>query len=146
MAKKISLKAFVLVLCGFVIGAILAGGLVAWRYSKMFKDQYYSGILSNTNTAYMIRANREDDLLKNVELNIRQCVQSADSLWPDEKARLGAFWYLQGYYNTFDLSVPNEIKPILDKLPPQPPRSCRVKRLEKEHEQQTEPPAPADPE
>jgi len=107
---------------GFVLGACLAGGLIAVQYSKMFRDQYYADILEVVNTAYMIRDGREEQLLKNSEANIRQCVLSADSLWPDTEARLGAFWYLQRYYQRFDIDVPDDIKPILDRLPPQPPR------------------------
>ena len=107
---------------GFILGACLAGGLIAVQYSKMFRDQYYSDILEVVNTAYMIRDGREDQLLQNAEASIRQCVKSADSLWGDTESRLGAFWYLQRYYQRFDLDVPDDIKPILDRLPPQPPR------------------------
>ena len=45
--RKRRMKAVVLFTVVFFSGAILGGGLVAWRYFKMFKQQYYAGILSN---------------------------------------------------------------------------------------------------
>lgn len=117
---KGKLKAVGLFAAGFLAGAILVGGLVSWRYFQMFKDQYYTGILSNANTAFMIRADREEELLKTIEANIQQCIVSADSLWGTDEDRLSAFWYVQRYYQNFGLSVPEDIKAILDNLPPRP--------------------------
>ena len=117
---KGKLKAVGLFAAGFLAGAILVGGLVSWRYFQMFKDQYYTGILSNANTAFMIRADREEELLKTIETNIQQCIVSADSLWGTDEDRLSAFWYVQRYYQNFGLSVPENIKAILDNLPPRP--------------------------
>jgi|GEM_PF-2557028 len=131
--KKRRLKIAGLLIIVFLAGAALGGGLVAWRYFNMFKNQYYSGILSNANNAFMIRANRQEELLKIVEVNIRQCVRSADSLWGDDKERLPAFWWVQRYYEKYDLPVPEDIKPILGKLPPRPLTSC-----EREPNQPTE--------
>ena len=118
--RKGKLKAVGLIAVGFLMGSILVGGLVAWRYFQMFKQQYYTGILSNAHTAYMIRANLEEELLKNIEGNIQQCVVSADSLWGNDENRLGAFWYVQRYYEKYKLTVPDNIKSILVKLPPDP--------------------------
>jgi len=132
---------------GFVSGAIIFGGLIAWGYSRMFRDQYYIGILNNTDTAYMIRADRQEQLLKNIETNIRQCVVSADSLWKSDEGRLPAFWYVQRYYQSFDLSVPEDIKDILDSLPPRPLTSYEKSQLQDEAEQlQAEKNNPAQPE
>ena len=142
--RKGLFKTLGLVLSGFVIGAILVGGVLAYQYSKTFKNQYYSGILSIANTAYSIRAHRQDDLLKTIEANIRQCVLSADSLWGNDEDRLDTFWFVQRYYEKFDLSVPEDIKLVLDRLPPQPPRSCQVKPPEDESEKQAGPVAPGD--
>ena len=144
--RKGKLKAVGLLAVGFLTGAILVGGLVAWRYFQMFKEQYYTGILSNANTALMIRAAQEEELLRNLETNIRQCVAAADSLWGNDEDRLSAFWLVQRYYERFDLSVPKDIKPILDRLPPRPLTSCeRHQQQEEAEQQQAEQTAPADP-
>ncbi len=120
---------------GFVVGGILVGGLIAWRYSSLFRDQYYSNILEVTNTAYMIRAGREAELVNNAEANIQQCIASANSIWGDNEARLGSFWYAQRYYQEFNLDVPAELQPIFESLPPRPLTSCeRNKSLQKKIE------------
>ncbi len=144
--RKGILKAVGLFTAGFVSGAIILGGLVAWRYSQMFRDLYFTGILSNTNTAYMIRADRQEQLLKNIETNIRQCVVSADALWKTDEGRLPAFWYVQRYYQSFDLSVPEDIKDILDNLPPRPLTTYEKSQIQEEAEQlQAEKNNPAQP-
>ena len=124
---------------GFVCGAVILGGLIVWGYSRMFREQYYTGILSNTNTVYMIRADRQEQLLKNIETNLRQCVVSVDKLWGTDEKRLSALWYVQRYYQSFDLSVPEDIKDILESLPPRPLTSYEKSKIKEEAEQfQTE--------
>jgi len=115
---------------GFLAGAILVGGLVVWRYSVMFRNLYYSQILEVTNTAYMIRAGREEELVKNAEASIRQSVAAAYSLWGDNEARLGSFWYAQRYYHQFGLDVPADLQPILNNLPSRPLTSCEKRKLQ----------------
>jgi hypothetical protein len=131
---------------GFVLGAVILGGLIAWGYSRMFRDQYYIGILNNIDTAFMIRADRQEQLLKNIEINLRQCVVSVDKLWGTDEKRLPALWYVQRYYQKFDLSVPEDIRSILESLPPRPLTSCEKSKIKEEAEQlQTEQNTPADP-
>jgi peroxiredoxin len=118
--RKQRLKAAGFFLAGFVSGAVLAGGLVAWRYFQMFKSQHYNGILSNTHSAYMIRAEQEEELLQNLEANMQQSVVSAESLWGTDEDRLPAFWFVQRYYQKFQIDVPDDIRRILAELPVDP--------------------------
>ena len=118
--RKRRLKAVGLFTVVFLSGTVLGGGLVAWRFFQLFKQQYYDGILSNANTAYMIRAEVQEKLLKNIESNIQQSVISADSLWGNDDARLNAFWYVQRYYEKYKLPAPDNIKSILAELPQDP--------------------------
>jgi hypothetical protein len=133
--RKGILRAVGLFTAGLVSGAVIFGGLVAWRYSLMFRELYFTGILTNTNIAFMIRADRQEQLLENMETNIRQCVVSADSLWKTDEGRLPSFWYVQRYYQAFDLSVPEDIRGILDSLPPRPLTSYEKSQLQEEVEQ-----------
>ena len=107
---------------GFLLGVILFSGLYVFHEAKKFKEQYYWGIQEVTHTAYMVREGREDQLVRHSEANIRQCVVAANRLWGDTEARLEAFSYVQRYYQRFNLDIPTDIKPILDGLPPRPPR------------------------
>ncbi len=145
-SRKGIFKAIGLFLAGFVCGAVIFGGLIVWGYSRMFREQYYTGILSNANTVYMIRAGRQEQLLKNIDTNLRQCVLSVDKLWGTDEKRLPALWYVQRYYQSFDLSVPEDIKDILESLPPRPLTSYEKSKIKEEAEQlQTDQKAPADP-
>lgn len=128
--QKGKLKTIGLIAIGFLMGSVLAGGLMAWNYSRIFKQQYYNGILSNANTAYMIRADAQEELLKNIEGNIQQCLVSADLRWRNDKNRLDAFWYVQRYYEKYKLPIPANIKSILDALPPHPRQECRLHQKE----------------
>ena len=119
-------KSIALLSLGFVLGGIIFGGLIAWRYSMMFRDQYFIQIAGLTNTAYMIRAGRKDDLVQNAEASIQQCVEAADSLWGDNEGRLSSFWYTQRYYQTFGLDIPTALQPIFAALPPRPLTSCEI--------------------
>ncbi|NIA07419.1 MAG: hypothetical protein GWP14_07270 [Actinobacteria bacterium] len=130
-SRRGRLKGVGLIILGFVAGAVLAGGFVAWSYFQLFKRQYYDGILSNANTAYMIRAGREKDLLKGIEDNMQQCVVAADAMWGENKTRLAAFWLVQRYYEKFDLPIPEDVRPILDGLPPRPLTSCELDQSRK---------------
>jgi hypothetical protein len=140
--KKGKLKALGLFAIGFLAGAILFGGLIAWRYATFFRDQYYFRILDETNVVFMIRAGREEELVKNIEASLRQCVPAANSLWGDTEARLSSFWSVQRYYEKFGIDVPAEVQPILKRLPPRPLTFCEMR---KPQEEKTEP-NEADPE
>ncbi len=118
--RKGIFKALGLLTAGFLLGAIIAGLLVAMAYSKMFRQRYYDVILSNTSNAFMIRAERQEELLKLIEGNIQGCILSADFLSGDDERRLNAFWYVQRYYEKYKIPVPDEIKSIFAQLPPDP--------------------------
>ncbi|MHC4389219.1 MAG: hypothetical protein ACYS8I_07175 [Planctomycetota bacterium] len=140
------IRSCVLLVVAFVAGAIVASGLVAWRYLEMFKHECYSGILHNANTVHLVRAGHQQELIKTVEAHLRQCVLSADALYGDDERRLKAFWHLQWYYEKFELPVPHDIKPILDRLPPRPPKVCRLRGVEDPNQyQQAEETTPAQP-
>ncbi len=121
----IKLKSLGLLGFGFVIGAVIVGGPVWWRSSVMFRDQYFSQLLEVTSNASMVRAGHANELVKNAEASIRQCVPAANSLWGDHEARVPSFRYAQRYYERFNLEVPAELKPIFAALPPAPARASQ---------------------
>lgn len=127
--KKGIFKSVGIFVLGFLIGAILVGILMGRNFNTFFRDQYYTQILEATNNAYMIRKGNQDELLKLLESSISQCLVSANSIWGKNKERLSSFWYAQRYYQTFDINMPAEIRPILNSLPPRPPTTCELKKL-----------------
>ena len=129
MAKRV-VKVVLLILAGFLVGSLVTGGLVALQSAKLFKSQYYAGINSHANVAYMIRADRQEELLKNIDNNVAQCVLAAETLYGKDEKRLASHWLIQRYYQKFGLPVPPEISPILESLPPRPLTSCELKDLD----------------
>jgi hypothetical protein len=124
-----TLKATGLMLVGFIVGAIATGSVFALRSARSFKHEYYAGILRNAHDAYMIRAERESELLEAIDASLRQCIATASALYGKDPQRLEAFWLAQRYYKTFSLPVPPEISPILESMPPRPLTSCELKEL-----------------
>jgi hypothetical protein len=129
-SKKGILKAIGLILAGFLVGAILVGGLITWQWSVFFKNWDYMQILEETHIISMIRGGREKELIKTIELNLPQWVADANSMRGNSKMRLESLWSVQRYYETFDINVPAEIQPILKNLPPRPLTSCEKKKIQ----------------
>ncbi|HBG28816.1 MAG: hypothetical protein A2Y10_06860 [Planctomycetes bacterium GWF2_41_51] len=130
--KKRKLKAVGIFMLGFLAGGILLGGAALWNFNRFYTRQYYSQIQDVTNTAFMIRAGRTDELLKNIDSAIPGCVAAANKFGDTtahSKERLQCFWFVQKYYDRFDVNVPAQIQPILSGLPPRPLTSCDIKKL-----------------
>jgi hypothetical protein len=110
---------------GFLTGTVLIGILLVWNYTVMFRNLYQIQILDCVNTASMVRSGRGDILLKHLEDNIPQNVFFANSVLKGQ-ARLDSLWCIQRYYEQYNLNVPVEIRPILNKLPPRPLTTCEL--------------------
>lgn len=139
--RRALLRASGLVLAGFIAGGVCVGGLLGWRFGAWHRDQYYDRLLSIANTAHMVRANRQKELLETIDFNIRQCIVSADSLWGDVDERLFTLWFIEKYYKENNLPIPEDVRPILDRLPPPPPKTCGRRQAESSATQRAEPAA-----
>ena len=124
---KRSLKVMLLLVAGALIGALCVTALFVMRESQRFRDQYYAGILENANVAYMLATGREQELVKNIEANLAECVAAADRLYGKNENRLTAFWLVQRYFEKTGREPPPDIVPILAALPPRPLTSCEQK-------------------
>jgi hypothetical protein len=128
-SKKGVLKAIGLISLGFLVGAIVAGGLFLWSGAVTVGNFFYSEMFDATNTAFMIRTGHEKDVVENIESYLRQSVPFIVRMPVNKKKRLGTLWYVQRYYERFDINVPAEIQPILNNLPPRPSTSCEINKL-----------------
>lgn len=132
--KKGILKGVGIFVFGFLAGGILLGGAALWNFSRFHVMQYHLQIQEMTNTAFMIRAGRTDELLKNIDSAIPVFVAQAneyEGAW-DSEERLQCLWFIQKYYDRFDINVPAQIQPILNGLPPRPLTSCDIKKSKAE--------------
>ena len=124
---KHKLRVAAAILGGMAVGSCISGSVLMWHYARISKKQYYAQMGSNANVVYMIRSGRQEELTRNIEANLAQCVMAADKLYGQDEKRLPAFWAIQRYYKTFDLETPPEIGSILAALPSRPLTSCEEK-------------------
>ena len=126
-------KAFQL-LAAFVCGAFVAAGAMwfgivvpAGHGAEMI---YASGVQEMAHTATMIRQDKHQQLLTNIDSALPQLVGAAHSFGDRDYVRW-SLWQVKDYYQTCNVPVPSEIAQILSSLPPRPPRSpssCQLLR------------------
>jgi hypothetical protein len=129
-SKKGLLKGIGILLLGIFIGAVLIGGFVTYQWSVFYRNWTYLRIFEEIHIASMVRAGREKEWLKNVELILPQWVIDANAIRGNSKVRQESLWAVQRYYEKYDINVPAEIQPILKNLPPRPLTFCEIKKVQ----------------
>ena len=121
------------------IGVFACGALVAavaiWFGIVVPSGQgaamiYASGVQEMAHTAMMIRQDKHQQLLTNIDLALPQLVKATHSFGDHDYTRR-ALWQVKDYYQSCGVPVPAEISTILASLPskpPQPPSSCQLRR------------------
>ena len=92
---------------------------------------YASGLQEMAHTAMMIRQDKHQQLLTNIDLALPQLVGATHSFGDHDYIRW-SLWQVKDYYQTCNVPVPSEISQILASLPPRPPRppsSCQLQRV-----------------
>ena len=116
--------------CGAFVAAIAMwfGILVPARQGA--EMIYASGAQEMAHTAMMIRQDKHQQLLTNIDLALPQLVEATHSFGDADYIRW-PLWQVKDYYQTCNVPIPSEISHILALLPPRPPRpptSCRLLR------------------
>ncbi len=91
---------------------------------------YVSGVQQMARTAMMIRQDKHQQLLTNIDLALPSLVEATHSFGDHDYTRW-VLWQVRDYYQTCDVPIPSEISQILASLPPRPPRpptSCQLRR------------------
>jgi len=118
-------KAVVIFLAGCLFGVLLSAYSLYWS-ARLFRQNYVSGLLEQTNVAYMIAAGRSGELLKNIEQALPQYLLALEKVWGQNKNTLPAYYFVQRFYKDNAIPVPNDIANILASLPPRLPKSCEL--------------------
>ena len=131
-------------LIGALLVGILIGGLgvgVYMGFSCRWLMAFYAEVhlLEMSSNARQIRAGGVDEVLARFETAIgREVVTFAKEhrRYVKGDSKYAALWAAQRYYEVHpDVEVSGEVKRILDGLPPQPVRSCELKRKLDDSEQ-----------
>ncbi|NBR85416.1 MAG: hypothetical protein EB141_11780 [Verrucomicrobia bacterium] len=124
-----------LLFSGVFLSGALVGAIAMWFKAVVPAGQgaemiYASGVEEMARTATMIRQNKHQELLTNIDLTLPQLVEATHSFGDREHSRW-ALWKVKEYYQTCGVPVPAEISSILASLPPKPPKppsSCELRR------------------
>lgn len=123
MKLKLSLAAF----AGLIVGVLVMWVLVARTTGRVFADQYLISVMDQVNVALHIRADKQKELLTNIESSLPNYVLTVDREFRSFPGSTNALWMARAYYERNQIAVPVEIRSILDSLPAQPPTACRIR-------------------
>jgi len=131
-----ALKILGLVGCGALIGAVVCG--MMWH--KTMSSISSTALLEIAVDARLLQQGQADLVLERKASALPRLVQQLDSVdrrYLSEETYNITLWVVQRYYEECDTEVPAAIKPILDALPPEPPRICELKRQPQGKEPET---------
>jgi hypothetical protein len=115
----------VVFLVGLVVGSVAASAFVAWHWKQDFRNWYVQGVADQAFTAREIYAGRGSKLADRVRGQLPTFVLAAERNGGGE-SRDGAYWLVSDVYQVSGTPVPDDIKPIIERLPPRP--SCKAPR------------------
>ena len=122
-----TIKFFLSVLAGFVLGVVAMWFVVKQTTVKVFENQYLVGVMNQANVALHIRAGKQMTLLTNIETALPSYVLAVDQGFRGHAGSTNALWMVKAYYERNEIAIPPEIKGILDALPDKPPTSCQIR-------------------
>ena len=123
MNLKLSLAA----LAGLVVGVVATWFLVVRPTGRVVANAYLVGVMDQANVALHIRAERQMELLTNIEASLPSYVLAVDQGFRGYPGSTNALWMVKAYYERNKIAIPSEIKGILDALPPKPPTACQLR-------------------
>ena len=123
MKTKMTLAA----LAGLVLGVVAMWFLVARTTGRVFANQYLISVADQANVALHIRAGRQLTLLTNIEAALPSYALVVDQEFRGQSESTNALWMIRAYYERNQVTIPPEIRGILDSLPVKPPTSCQLR-------------------
>jgi hypothetical protein len=121
------LKLSIAALAGLIVGLVAMWFLVARTTGRVFGNQYLVGVMDQANVALHIRAGRQMQLLTNIEASLPSYVLAVDQEFRGYPGSTNALWMVKAYYERNQITIPSEIRGILDSLPPKPPTACQIR-------------------
>lgn len=121
--KKL-LRPALLFTAGFVVGALVAGGFVAWRWYQSFENAYALDVADQANVAREIYRGRADELARSITQSLPGYVRVLDTSYRDAKSFNMAIRLVADAYEAAGQEPPADVKRILDSVPPSPDAWC----------------------
>lgn len=120
-------KIFLSLLAGFALGAVATWFVVRQKTLNVFAIQYLSGVMDQANVALHIRAGKQTELLANIQAALPGYVLVVQDAFRGYAGSTNALWMIKAYYERNEIVIPQEIKGILNTLPPKPPTACQIR-------------------
>jgi len=118
-----------------VIGGFVGAMLVSVRWYGVISSYSSAMVLEIASDARQLQRGDAEGLLERKARALPALVQQIESQhrkYLSEAEYNGTLWQVQAFYEDCGTDPPEEIRPILDALPPRPPTCCELRKLEEE--------------
>jgi hypothetical protein len=115
-AKSVRLF-FVGMLVGVVIGASTTYSARTHPYQNMAVNQYISHVIYDTDNARVLRLGNARGVNQRIEMTLPRYALTIDQQYRDHPMATTALQNIRRYYETNNIPIPTDIKPILNRVP-----------------------------
>ena len=98
------------------------------HYNRFLESQHMIMALDQVNVLSHLRGGKGDELMKTIEERLPQWAAAIPGSIQDPQRANEVLWQVQRYYEAYGVEIPEELRPVLDALPPRPPTSCEIKQ------------------
>ena len=115
------------VIC-LLLGLVL-GASASFLYFREMNNRFYQHMhsimmIDQLNVLNHIRSGKEETLAGHLEEMLPVWTLDIPNVITTPQSATNILWQVQRYYETYGVTVPEQIKPLLDSLPPRPPSAC----------------------
>ena len=128
------MKTWVISAACIVVGSILGASgtylLLTRHYGQLLGSRHAIMALDQMNVLSHLKSGKTEALQQTMEERIPQWAAGIRSVIQNPQRANEVLWEVQRYYEEYAVEVPEALRPVLDALPPRPPTSCEINRLE----------------
>ncbi len=111
-------------LLGLVLGASATFLYFREMNNRSYQDMHSIMMLDQLNVLNHIRSGKEEKLAGHLEEMLPVWALDIPKVITTPQSATNILWQVQRYYEEHGVTVPEQIKPLLDSLPPRPPSAC----------------------
>ncbi len=125
---KTCIISMVCVVVGVAAGVSATYIALTGHYNRFLESQHAIMALDQVNVLSHLKGGKGDELMKTLEEKLPQWAAAIPKAIQDSQRVNEVLWQVQRYYEAYGVEIPEELRPVLDALPPRPPTSCEIKQ------------------